>query len=785
MVKSVPCGEWRERSGLPKRTSYQRKFHLQDDLVSGLIDRWRQVIPGLGMVALFGVVTIAFFWRVLFTPGVYFPPGGDFATKDFPQNVFAANSLQRGEIPLWNAYAMTGYPFAADPNVGLFYPLKLLLMLVIPGFTYREMQVLLIFHYFLSGVFAYALGRHLGMSKSGAFAAGLAFMLSGFMTAQLEHPNIVMTVTWFPLIFLFFRRAILVGHPTDAVASGVLLAISLLGGQQQFSILTFGWLLLWLVGYWASVTRGTFWRDLRAALLVVAIAFFAAAIQILPSLELISLSLRGELDAADAAAMNLPPIGWITLILPHFFGPNGWQAQSLWSGYGNWNEAYGYVGVVTLCLAGLSIMMLRRAAPGKPRYETWFLTRMALLALLMAAGNVTPLFGWAYTAIPVLRFLRVPARFIFWFDASLALLAGFGLDFFVRPTADKRGFRGIAIASAVLLSGAGAVLLIAVSTYGATARDVGVLLLLLGAFCVAFVLRGYVRGSRTTLAAVVIALVAVDLFGAHSTYNLTTHDPLTNFRFPQGLDPQRVGNTYRIDATPDALSAWEPLAGLIYSVPTASGLPWNPFTLSSFDDYWEETSRERATYDFLAVKYLVAPRGTALSEKWTLQPGGDPHLQVFENRQAIPRASVVYQSVIEPDREKVLTLLHSDVYDPRTTVLLESGAPTSQPAAESTVRIVSTTNNSIVLEATTPQPGYLVSSDAYYPGWRVWVDDHENQVLRANYAFRAVQLEAGHHTVRFEFDPLSWRIGLGISAITWGALGLALVVQAVTCLRRR
>ncbi len=758
---------------------------VQGDTLSTISNGSKRMISWLSIIALFGLFTVAFFWRILLSPDVYFPVGGDFIFQDFPRNVFAAHSLQSGEIPLWNPYTMTGQPFAIDPNVGFFYPLKLLLMLVVPGFTYREMELLLILHYLLSGLFTYALGRDLGMTKSGAVTAGLAFMFSGFMIGQMEHPYIVITAMWLPLVFLFLRRAILHGGTTDALLAGIFLAISIFGGHQQFSIMMVMWILLWLAGYWLVVNRSAFWRNVRSMALIFGSAFAASAVQILPAVEIIGQSIRGQVGAAEAAAINLPPIGWITLISPHFFGPTSMEAESVWNGYGNWNEAYGYVGVIALFLAIVGLALRGRNLPVLSRYEAWFLAGTVPLALLLAAGNDTPVYGWAFAAVPIFRFMRVPARYVYWLDTSLPLLAGFGIDFFsARGTARPSWHRAV-IGSVALVFAAAVLVRATVPMTPARAGDLSLFLLLIGGLLSALVFHVRLRRSRTLLVALVIALLALDLFAAQSTYNLTMHDPLTTFRLPEGLDRQRVGDLYRIDATVEAQADLEPLVGQIHSIPMLSGLTWNPFDLTSVREYWGEDDRESPTYDFLAVKYLIAPRGAKLSPKWTPQPIADSRLQVFENTQAWPRASMVFQSIVEPDRQKALDLVRNDAFDPRKTVLLESGIPISRPGANGTVRIVTSTNNSLALQADTSQDGYLVLSDAYYPGWRVWVDEREQELLRANYAFRAVWLETGQHTVRFQFDPLSWRIGLVISAVTWCALGLGGAIYAVTRIRRK
>jgi len=73
----------------------------------------------------------------------------------------------------------------------------------------------------------------------------------------------------------------------------------------------------------------------------------------------------------------------------------------------------------------------------------------------------------------------------------------------------------------------------------------------------------------------------------------------------------------------------------------------------------------------------------------------------------------------------------------------------------------------------------------YYPGWVAEVDGRRAEVLRANYAFRAVFLSEGSHQVRFSFQPVTWKVGLGCSLITWAVLAILTVRALVSRWRRR
>ena len=90
-----------------------------------------EVIGATGLLAL---ATVAFFWQILLTPNTWMPAGGgDLAPFIYPNYRFAAGYLSQGIIPLWNPHLYSGIPFAADIQSGLFYPVNLLLFLLVQG----------------------------------------------------------------------------------------------------------------------------------------------------------------------------------------------------------------------------------------------------------------------------------------------------------------------------------------------------------------------------------------------------------------------------------------------------------------------------------------------------------------------------------------------------------------------------------------------------------------------------------------------------------------------------
>lgn len=748
-------------------------------------------IASLGIIFFFGVCTLLFFGRVIFG-NVYFPIAPDFGSFNFPHNFFGATSFQHGDMPLWNPYVATGQPVEADPNIAYWYPLRLLLMLTVPGFTYREMEYLQIFHYFLSGLFTYLLARDMSASRTGGMLAGVAFMFSGFFIGQMEHPNIISSATWLPLVFLFLRRSVLRGRYADSLWSGLFWGLSVLGGHPQFSVMMGLWIGFWVLGRWIWIVPRQIFRDLLCLVSAFVVAIGVAAIQILPAIELISESVRGHLTVVESALSSLPPSGWLMLIMPHFWGVNDIQVQPFWSGFASMNEVYCYVGVITLFLAIVGIVVRVRLASSRQQlYDMWFLVVIAIGALTLAAGNMTPLYGWLSALVPVLHFFRFPARFIFWFDLSVPLLAAFGIEVVLDANKNdmRRLWQILVIVVTVLLITIVGLRTVASQIFvsdqfqwlsEARLGDLNVLLVLLAGLLLMLWFSRFVQTWRSLLPWLAVALLLLDLFAAQGTYSFTTHDPLEDFVHPSPIElAKQESSYYRIDNVTEAYVHWEPLIGLLYNVPMAFGLPYNPFDLSRFDDYWLATQRDARAYDFLSVKYLVVPKGMELAGKWRLDLTGDPTVNVYENTHALPRVFIVSQSVVEPDRVKMLQMIESNAYDLRQIVFLESGVPMSQPGLNADARIIIASNNQVLVRTRSSRNGYLVMSDAYYPGWRVWVDDEETRLERANYAFRAVAIPSGEHIVRFEFDPVPWRVGLVISSAVLAGLGLIAIVKLI------
>lgn len=203
-----------------------------------------------------------------------------------------------------------------------------------------------------------------------------------------------------------------------------------------------------------------------------------------------------------------------------------------------------------------------------------------------------------------------------------------------------------------------------------------------------------------------------------------------------------------------------------------------------------------APYGTLVLRSILLTDENGTTRAVTLLPGGladgarwrlfedSPRVRVYENLRARPRAWLVFDAERVDDAASLAAIRTSRLpdgrpFDPTRTALVETVAAETRadPDPSSLAELVSTGGSSMEVRTRSASPALLVTSDAWYPGWRATVDGVPAEVVRADYALRGVKVPAGEHTVRFVYRP--WSVTLGV-AVTLAAL----VALAVVVLRR-
>jgi len=145
--------------------------------------------------------------------------------------------------------------------------------------------------------------------------------------------------------------------------------------------------------------------------------------------------------------------------------------------------------------------------------------------------------------------------------------------------------------------------------------------------------------------------------------------------------------------------------------------------------------------------------------------------RILKRESFVPRAYVVHKMVLKNEHE-ILDYMMGHHFDPLETVVFKSQTkiPMSFPEtaikSPETCRILDYQNDQIVVDVSLKAPGFLILSEVNYPGWQAFVNGKQQTILTGNYMFRTVPLEAGRHTVRFVFNPKSFKVGILVSSIS-------------------
>jgi len=753
---------------------------------------------GLAILLLL-LATIAFYWRLL-TPSAAnratFPLRGDFVDQFYAFARYRAQELWAGRLPLWNPYTYAGHPFIADVQSAVFYPLSwVTTFLAGPSYPLLALELEAIAHIFLAGALTYAFARvqfeenqappsgtagrlsgpgsdrkpqgapdfALG-NRFAALLSALVFSFGGYLTSYpTQQLAILETEVWLPAILLC---VLLATRPAASgwsrlaatVGGGLLLGISVLAGHpQSASFVLYGvglYLLFRLYEVYRSAGLSAARRLLWIPFLLAAFAAGLAAVQWLPTLEFMRLSTRASMSY-DTASGGFSPQDILQILLPGSVNPVSPM----------------YIGVLPLVLAVLAVR-------GRQSREVLFWAFLAGAALLVSFGGHTFVYSILYHAAPGFGLFRDQERAVFLASFAAAQLAGYGalaLAGQVRPGGARR-------TAVVLLVIAGAVgfLLALADLWNASSGKLGSQLnilafaLLMLLLCSALFAACSLGVQGRTLQAAAIALVVLDLFTVNWQNNLqlpqanSAPDPLSALTQPlqERQGQGRVYNEFRLPLNYGCAVGVEDINGA------------SPLMLATFDQLRTRLPKERL-WQLLNVRYWVTwnPKYQAAGSR-LLAATKDSYL--YELPAPLPRAAVLYGARVELTDDAALDLLASSQVDlSRLVVLAEDpglalpqygGAPT--PATYTMVN-----PERLEIDVENPQPGILLVSDLYYPGWQARVDGRPAPILRADVALRAVALPAGKHHIEMAFVPGSLRVGAAISLATL-ALALALAIGA-------
>ncbi|MGX5734473.1 hypothetical protein [Bosea thiooxidans] len=711
---------------------------------------------------------------------------------------FLASALHSGQSPFWNHNIFGGSPQIADPQSLIFSP-AILLALFNPAPSFRAVDAYVLAHLLAGGLAFLMYFRERGWHPAGGMMAALVFAFGASSAWRVQHVGQIASLAFFAVAFWLTARML----QRNSILSGVLAGfagglmvlepdqVALLGGYVLVAVVVAHW----LEGGWPAF---------RASLLPISAASLVGlaviAMPLIWTFLFAEATTRPEIDLAEAGRGSLHPVSLLTAFIGDLFGAKD-PVIDFWGPYStpqramdlalSENMAQVYVGALPLLLI---------LTPGLTRGWLWDkavrpLTLSFAVMVLYALGRYTPLFQLVYDYLPGVKQFRRPADATFLIGALAALLSGYVLHR-VLTAAEGTAFRRD------LLIGAGAVLASILAGF-VVAYDDGhfrdalkPVAFAIGWFAVAagaVLLLQRWRGAAGTAAAVVVVtgVVAADL-GVNNGPNDSTALPPSMYDVLQPQTKNETiallknlmvpvpGSTRRDRVELLGMGFEWPNAGMVHGFDHTLG--YNPLRLAEFSEAVGTrdgiarpvdrkftplfSSYHSRLANLLGLRYIASPVPVeqidhALHEGDLKLIARTKQGYVYENPDALPRVLFVggWQFA---DFESMRLSGRWPETDPQQAVLLDVEPPVATPegpvAVQADVKLTAYRNALVEIEVTTPAAGFVVLNDIWHPWWKAEVDGVETEILKANVLFRAVQVPAGTHKVRFSFQPLDGAI---------------------------
>jgi len=759
-----------------------------------------------GLTALSAIIH----FPVLFLGRSYFI--SDIHCNFFPSRALYRTRILSGELPLWtNGYAM-GQPFLADPSTGSLYPLNLLLLLPCPWslnfllFAHQTIfgaGLIAAFRKYGLGASACFLGAAVCMTGgyissmlwSGHYLVSVAWLpwviwSSKLILESVEEKNIKKKGTGAVcLLTFFFCMQALAGDPQATILSVFVFISSVLSSvfirsRKQGSAKP--------VGIVHTVATATLLFSVTVVL-----SLLVSAVQILPTIQLMLASLRIRImDYNIASSMSISPLRLLELFSSNIWGDpfsldyEGFFLQSFESRAIPW-PAVIYMGVPTLvfCAAGIPLVV-GKSVPYGTKLLVSFCTILMIFGLAMSLGRYGPVYRIFFDWFPGGRLFRYPFKYLLLFSIGMSGISAAAFSHILKTANGTMLLISCAVFLTICL-----VMYFCSEAIGSFMEDLSrvqtlsehlsgrlesdlltsIMILALLFLC------GLGIASMKTVPGWIWALLLIalcltdevkgvipDIYHTVENKHLAGEPRFASVIRSRGSDDNipftRLFRTKRLPVSIDEELNFNDKTRLRIERDSLQPNTWieNGFeyvqgftpvpsarTVKLINSLQE---RPHMVMDILSTNYLVLPLNKAVPLSWVvplvkLEKTG---ITLWKNRNALPYARVVPVAVNLKDDSSLINRMKDPDFDPRKEVLF-SGLNLHRKGGTGKCHVIKREPENVEVECNAPDGGYLVLADAFYDGWRAFIDEKEVPIMPAYMAIRAVWLPGGNHVVKFEY----------------------------------
>lgn len=678
--------------------------------------------------------------KLFFPPSVFFTPDfgrSDILHSNLPAKYILSTSFKNKTLPLWENKIGQGFPITSEGIIGTFYLQNLLIFSIFPFKIAIPLNYLVTFTIAALGM--YLLLQKLNADKYASILGAVSYTFCASMMLHVQHINFIQSASLLPIILLFIINFL----EKPKIAKGFL--ISFLFSQLFFAgfiqIFTYAVIIffIFIFFYNTYVVKKRLIRTIFSCLLIILFSLSLSAVQLLPSYELIKESDRqeGVEPSKILDAFPLFPRNFQSYLNPSILGnaSNGTYNSNDWKKNGIYWENTAYIGKIPLFLAIASIILILMKRP-KNAYSP--ITITLIITILLSLGRFSP--THIFFSFPPLNFFRVPSRFILFTQLFAVLLS----VYFLKNLNMKKTIQNIIITC-------------------------------------------------------LITITFADIWINWQNYNPTfSADDL--FKDPQIIKSLKDKDNFRIFSIGAPKnwnqifleSGWKGKEPYYYFFRNAQdqnlNLLYNTTQFAMFEtlptrryqlqqsiiknnikvenNTLKIESLAKKNLDFANVKYLITTSPVEGEyEQIAKLEKGDLFYFVYESQSTAHKLNFFYDFQIASTVGDYPRLMGDNSL--QKTLILEKDPNLVMDDAQNSITTQEDKNGYLRLSAQTQKTGLLANSQSFYPGWIAKIDGVETEIYAANINSQAIIVPEGSHTVEFIYKPVSFKIGLTISLISF------------------
>jgi len=664
----------------------------------------------------------------------------------FLTDYYLNREIKNFNFPFWNPYILSGHPVFADGQNGFLNPVRILLNILFSPWKARDMFVFI--HLILSGFFMFLYLKKLSLSFYPSLFGGFVYSFSIPITGHIPEDFYISTFAYLPFLLFSCEKAVEEKKKIWIGISGFVLALILLGRYlpaAYFSLLIF-----------ASVFLFKLWTNLKnykeiitSFFLVLLLGFLISSIQILPTIELSSLSAEQRGKDLDVLGKRFPYTFRVALLVINFFSPIflGSSVDINPPTYPPFDPFVisGFNGILSLFLLTLSAFNMK----GKRETQFYFF----LYIIFFLSYLHTPI-NYILSFLPFFKKLAILVALPPVIAFLSSLLSSTGAEILLQHQSTIKKYLPIFIAS--LFSFGSAIL--ALTIFGKNLplpwlgfENIRIFSPLLIIFIIVYTFLINLSPSLKGFSLILISMV--ELLPLSFSFNRPCSVPNLKWEYFSQEKPglYRVSSDTGLNLymafqiySPDGYEGLIPDYYIIGTKPEIKGYPIRTFTL-------EDLSYPVAR--LLGVKSIASsnPEQIRIPYEMLEKIKEEGVITIFRVKDVLERVFVVRTSKKVSDWREASELIKSG-YNPLDGVLIEEEVECS--GGKGSARIVEYKDEKVLVEASIEGGcAFLVLSDTWYPGWKVYVDGKEKRILRAYGFIRTVPIEEGKHSIVFVFKP--------------------------------